>query len=77
MKAWFILLIGLISSWHFLDLNSDSRFYNLFLPMVFFLFLIFTVIKIAMKIGPEGGGSGGGSDGGFGDFGGGDCGGGD
>ncbi|BFM12840.1 hypothetical protein R50072_29930 [Simiduia litorea] len=75
MKSWFILFVGLFSSWHYLDLSSDSRFYNRFLPMVFFLFLLFSVIKIALKIGSDGSASGGGSDGGFG--GGGDCGGGD
>ena len=71
MKSWFIILIGLVGSWYYIDLSSDNGFYSLALPILFFLFLISVVIKVAVKIGPDGGHSSSGGDIGSGGFGGG------
>ncbi len=80
MRSWLIILIGLAASWHNTDLASDNGLYNLVMPLLFFLFIIALVIKIAAKIGPDGGGSRSGVDVGPGGFssgsdsgGGGDC----
>ncbi len=78
MKSWLIILIGLISTWHYLDIDSDNGFDGLFLPFLFFSFTLAAVIKLALKLGPadhnngDSGGGFGGYDGG-GSGGGGDC----
>ena len=74
MKSWIIILIGLPSTWHYIDIASDSRIYSLLLPIIFFVFLVTAIIKIAIKLGPDGGHSSYGGEIGFG--GGGDSGGG-
>ena len=79
MKSWFVILIGLVSTWHYLDVVSDSGFYSLFLPFLFLLFLLAAVIKLAVKLGAgshhsgDGGGGSGGYGGGGDSGGGGDC----
>jgi len=74
MKSWFIILSGLAVSWHNIDIASSSGFYGVFLPIVFASLLLAAMIKLAMKIGPDGAGGSdhGGGSGGFGGDGGGD-----
>lgn len=71
MKSWFVILVGLAGSWHYMDLASDIKIYSLAMPILFFLFLISAVLKIALLIGPDGGHSRSGIDIGSGGFGGG------
>ncbi|PCJ38624.1 MAG: hypothetical protein COA99_11625 [Moraxellaceae bacterium] len=76
MKSWLVILIGLASTWHYMQLSSDSFFYSAVLPFLLFIFIMAAVIKIAVKLGSGGNGSGYGGDGGFGggdSGGGGDC----
>jgi hypothetical protein len=78
MKALIIILAGLWSIWHFMDIESESGFYSVFLPILFGLFFLALVIKLNGGSGKGGGGYYGGGFGG-GDSGGdsGGCGGGD
>lgn len=77
MKSWFLLLLSLWLSWHFMDMGSESGFYSMLLPILFMLLLIALALKVAFKLGPESGDGcrrGGISDFlGGGDSGGGDC----
>jgi len=76
MKTWLVILIGLGSTWHYMDIASGSRFNSALLPFLFFVFLIAAVIKLALKLGNGSNHSGHGGDGGFGggdSGGGGDC----
>ncbi|WP_221076345.1 hypothetical protein [Agarivorans aestuarii] len=72
MKSWFIILAGLWSTWHFMEIESDNGFFSVFLPILFGFFVLALVIKLAGVSG-NGGGFGSGDSGG--DSGG--CGGGD
>ncbi|MEH6448478.1 MAG: hypothetical protein V7765_07395 [Oleispira sp.] len=71
MKSWLVIFIGLPSTWQYIDITSDSRIYSLLLPIIFFVFLVTATIKIAIKLGPDGGHSSYGADIGPGGFGGG------
>jgi len=74
MKSWVIILVGLATSWHYMDIVSDSVFNGVLLPIVFASLLLAATLKLAVKIGPDGGGGHGGDSGsgGFGGDGGGD-----
>ncbi|WP_406609253.1 hypothetical protein [Agarivorans sp. JK6] len=77
MKSWFIILAGLWSTWHFMEIESENRFFSVFLPILFGFFVLALVIKLAGVSSNGGGYCGGGF--GSGDSGGdsGGCGGGD
>lgn len=79
MKSFIVNLIGLICSWHMIDLTSENPLNSVFFPLVFTGFLISSVLWFIVKFGvTQGSGSGGyfgsGDSGGFsgGDGGGGD-----
>jgi len=55
MKSWLIIFIGLPSTWHYMDIASDSRVYSFLLPIMFLVFLFTGVIKLAAKLSPGGG----------------------
>lgn len=44
MKALLIILSGLVASWYFTDLASDSGFRSILAPLGIFLFLIAAAI---------------------------------
>ena len=50
MKALIIILLGLFSSWHFIDLHSKSFLHSAIAPLLFFLFLVAFVVWIASKV---------------------------
>lgn len=74
MKSWLIIAMGLFTSWHFIDLASDSFVQGTVWPISFSIFLIALLIKIATKI-ASGHNHQGNGDGGGGGFWGGDGGG--
>jgi len=73
MKSFFVIIIGLFFSWHFMDITSDSVLSGKLAPIIFFIFLISLSIWIALKLHSRGLGQSDGSsihDGsGFGSFG--------
>jgi len=77
MKSWIVITIGLLASWHYTDIASDSVWQNVVCPALVFIFLVSLLIKVAVLFGPDDGRGGhmGGIDGGGGGFGGdgGDC----
>ena len=75
MISWIITTLGLVLSWFSIDLESISTFNNLVAPLLFGLFLITGVVKVAVLLGPDDGRGGGGFFGDSGGFGGGSCGG--
>ncbi len=62
MKSWIVTFIGLWSTWHYMDIDSDSRFYAVVLPVLFTMFVFTFMLKLAWKLGPARGSGGGGSD---------------
>lgn len=54
MKSWIIILIGLATSWHYMDIAADSQLHSILMPLLFFFFLVVFVIKIALMLGPDG-----------------------
>ncbi|WP_444925530.1 hypothetical protein ACJJIQ_13115 [Microbulbifer sp. ANSA003] len=65
---WIINIVGLLTSWHFMDLNSDSSFKSEVCPTLLVIFAICLLTDVVCTL--SSGGSGGGRGGGF--FGGGD-----
>ena len=55
MKAWIIILSGLIASWHYSDLHSVSALNNLGAPFLFLLFLIALLSKLVIVLGLKNG----------------------
>ena len=77
---WIIHIVGLMVSWHFTDIESDSSFQSLVCPFFVVVFLIGLLIKVVFAMGPGSGGGGhggGGAGGGYFDGFGGDGGGGE
>lgn len=79
MISWCIHIMGLLLTWQFTVLPSDSFFQGILCPLLFALFLIFSLCKLVFLFGPEHNafrhsnhGGGGGYFGGGGDGGGGD-----
>jgi hypothetical protein len=69
MASWLIIILGLIGSWQYTDMESSSVFQSVFCPLMVGLFLIALLIKIVILLGPDNnghGGDGGGFTGGFG-----------
>ncbi|WP_444919631.1 hypothetical protein ACJJID_11595 [Microbulbifer sp. CnH-101-G] len=75
MKSFLFNLAGLLGSWQFIELSSDSVFNSVFAPIIFVVFLISSVLWLIVKFGVNqrtGGGTyfsgdGGGCGGGGGD----------
>lgn len=77
---WIINIVGLVGSWYYSSLESESILQNTICPILVAVFLIGIVVKIVLALGPAGGHGGDGGGGGFfSGFDGGDggCGGGD
>lgn len=47
MKYWFFLLCGAIVTWSFVDVNSESSFYNFFLPLLFVVFVLLILLNLS------------------------------
>ena len=76
MRALLVIIGVAVASFHYTDLESDSAFHSVLLPLVFVASLIALAVWLVMRMNPTGG-SGGGGGGYFGGGGGsGDCGGG-
>jgi hypothetical protein len=54
MKSWLITLAIMALSWHFLNIESSSGFYGVFLPLVFALSLITALTKVVFALGGKG-----------------------
>lgn len=54
MKSWLITLAIMALSWHFLNIESSSGFYGVFLPLVFASSLITALAKIVFFLGGKG-----------------------
>ena len=78
MKSCLLNLVGLLGSWHFIELSSDSSLNSAVAPIVFTGFLISSVLWLIVKFGVNQRSNGGSYFGGDvgGHSGGGDCGGG-
>jgi apolipoprotein N-acyltransferase len=50
---WMINIFGLLISWYYTDLVSDSTFQSTICPILVGLFLIGFLIKIVLALGPE------------------------
>lgn len=79
MKSFIINLLGLLASWHVIDLSAESALNSVWAPLVFAAFLISSLLWLIVKFGVSQRASSGGycGDGDSGGFGGGDGGGGD
>jgi hypothetical protein len=72
MKSWLVIIVGLMGSWHYTDLESGSGFQGVFCPIMAGLFLIVLLVKIIALPGPAGNSRGGDGGGFMGDGSGGD-----
>ena len=52
MLSWVITGMGLIATWYYIDLESQSGFRSLGAPLLFGFLLIVIAIKIASLVGP-------------------------
>lgn len=52
MKSWLVIIVGLVGSWHYTDLASESVFHSAFCPIMVGLFLIALLVKIVALLGP-------------------------
>jgi len=68
MTSWIIVIFGLVASWNYTDFESESAIFDTVCPVFVFIFLVATLIKFVLLIGPDSGRSG--HDGGSGSFGG-------
>lgn len=59
MKALLINLLGLIGSWHLIDLSADSALRSGFAPILFTLFLISSLLWLIVTFGQAPGSRGG------------------
>jgi len=73
MKSWIVIVAGLWLSWAYMDVRSDNAVESLFLPLLFFVFFLWFVLKITWFIGPRKSNGACGDDFDFFDGGGGDC----
>ncbi len=79
---WILNIAGLISSWYYTNLESESTFQNTICPILVGIFIICLLVKFVFALGPDssrgahGGDGGGGFFGGIGGGGDGGCGGG-
>lgn len=64
MVSWIILIVGLVTSWHFTDLEAASAWQGLVSPLIFGIFLILTVVRLVILAGPSSHRGGGRGDGG-------------
>lgn len=50
MKLFFVILIGLALSWHYMDISSESILLGKLAPISFFVFLISLSLWITFKL---------------------------
>lgn len=58
MINWIILSIGLITSWNYTDLESESAFSSMVCPVLVLVFIALILLKLVAQMGPESGRSG-------------------
>ena len=51
MKSLIVILLGLFTSWHYSDLESESTLYNLVAPIGVFVFLVSLCLWLVLKAG--------------------------
>lgn len=66
--SWVLNIAGLVASWYYTDLESESSVQNMLCPILVTVFLIIILVKFVLLLGPKSGrgGDDGGSFGGFG-----------
>lgn len=52
---WLIIFGGLAAAWHFTSITSESVFQNTVCPIFVFIFLISSLLKVVIALGPENG----------------------
>ncbi len=62
--SWIINILGLLASWYFTDIESDSVLQGIICPIFIGVFLISIVVKVVFLLGPDSGRGGSGGDGG-------------
>ena len=51
MGSWLVIILGLIGSWQYANLESSSAIQSVLCPLMFGLFLIALLVKIVVLLG--------------------------